>query len=199
MSLVGELFEGALDIVGDVHGEIAALTRLLDQLGYDSHGNHADGRRLVFLGDLTDRGPDSPAVLEHVARLVDTGRAQCIAGNHELNLMRGEKKHGNDWWVSPDSPGHLPAVATTGDASATCRRPMPTSLVPTCSRASRRIIGWDGGETSTAWTSASAGVPSSGFTARQSTCASLRRCESPSGRSGTTVANDGPSGRLGHR
>ena len=60
MSLVQRLPEGPLDIVGDIHGEIAALEQLLAHLGYDGQGNHPEGRRLVFVGDFCDRGPDSP-------------------------------------------------------------------------------------------------------------------------------------------
>ena len=67
---VAPLFDGPLDIVGDVHGEIDALISLLRELGYGDDGKHPDGRRLVFLGDLVDRGPDSPAVLRKVRALV---------------------------------------------------------------------------------------------------------------------------------
>ncbi|MBA3451959.1 MAG: metallophosphoesterase, partial [Deltaproteobacteria bacterium] len=59
-ALVAQLFEGPLDIVGDVHGELDVLHDLMERLGYDRAGNHPDKRRLVFLGDLCDRGPDSP-------------------------------------------------------------------------------------------------------------------------------------------
>jgi len=113
MRLFERLFDGAIDIVGDVHGEIAALRRLLGRLGYDETGRHPDARRLVFLGDLTDRGPDSPAVLELVSSLVQAGRAQCLVGNHELNLLRDVRKHGNDWWTRPEAPGRLPARPVT--------------------------------------------------------------------------------------
>src|SRR5690242_8042872 len=89
-SLVQPLFDGPIDIVGDVHGEIDALADLLRHLGYTGHGDHPEGRRLVFLGDLTDRGPDSPAVVSLVQSLVSTGRAQCILGNHDLNVLLGE-------------------------------------------------------------------------------------------------------------
>ncbi len=101
--LVRPLFEGPLDVVGDVHGEIDALIALLEKLGYDRAGVHPDGRRLVFVGDLCDRGPDSPAVINLVRQLVRTGRAQCVIGNHELNLLRGEHKHGNHWFFREDS------------------------------------------------------------------------------------------------
>ncbi|HEY9209506.1 MAG TPA: metallophosphoesterase, partial [Acidovorax sp.] len=70
MSLIQALPPGALDIVGDIHGEIDALEQLLAHLGYDAQGWHPDGRTLVFVGDFCDRGPDSPAVLARVAQLV---------------------------------------------------------------------------------------------------------------------------------
>jgi hypothetical protein len=96
-SLVRPLFAGPIDVIGDIHGEIDALRNLLDRLGYSDDGNHAAGRRLVFLGDLTDRGPDSPAVVELVRALVESGRAQCVLGNHDLNILLGDIKFDN-WW-----------------------------------------------------------------------------------------------------
>ncbi|CAE7214360.1 prpE [Symbiodinium sp. CCMP2592] len=98
VALVGRLFDGPIDIVADIHGECGALTSLLDHLGYDGNGEHSEGRRLVFLGDLVDRGPDSPGVVRLVRHLVEKGKAQCILGNHELNLLRNEHKHGNHWF-----------------------------------------------------------------------------------------------------
>ena len=88
MALVRELFDGPIDVVGDVHGEIEALRALLGRLGYDGTGRHPDGRRLVFVGDLADRGPDSPGVVRLVRRLIDNGRAQAVMGNHEFNAIK---------------------------------------------------------------------------------------------------------------
>lgn len=110
MKFIDNLFTGPLDIIGDVHGEIAALDSLLHCLGYAADGRHAKQRRLVFLGDLTDRGPDSPAVLNRVRTLIETGSAQMILGNHEINLLRDDDKDGNSWWVNPDKPGEHPAA-----------------------------------------------------------------------------------------
>ena len=114
-SLVQPLFNGLLDIVGDVHGEIEALWDLLGHLGYADDGTHPEERRLVFLGDLTDRGPDSPAVVEVVQRFVEAGRAQCVLGNHDLNILLGDHKHDNHWfygeeWPLDDSDDPTPAV-----------------------------------------------------------------------------------------
>ena len=106
-SLVQPLFDGPIDIVGDIHGEIDALHDLLGHLGYSEDGSHSEGRRLVFLGDLTDRGPDSPAVVDVVRRFVEAGRAQCVLGNHELNILLGDKKlvevkHDNHWFYGEE-------------------------------------------------------------------------------------------------
>ncbi len=97
-SLVRKLPDGPFDVVGDVHGDIDALHELLNHLGYDDDGSHVDGRFLVFVGDLTDRGPDSVAVIHLVQRLVETGMASCVLGNHELNIMLGQEKFDNGWF-----------------------------------------------------------------------------------------------------
>ena len=98
MSLVQPLPEGPLDIVGDIHGEFDALCDLLRHLGYDNQGQHAEGRTLVFVGDFCDRGPNSPAVLELVQRLIEAGRAVAVLGNHEINLLRSDPKDGSGWF-----------------------------------------------------------------------------------------------------
>lgn len=113
--LIQTLANGPIDIVGDVHGEIEALQELLGHLGYAQDGSHPDGRQLVFLGDLTDRGPDSPAVIDLVKKLVESDRAQCVLGNHDLNILLGDKKHDNHWffgeeWALDESDEPTPAV-----------------------------------------------------------------------------------------
>jgi hypothetical protein len=98
--LFAALPAGPLDIVGDVHGEIDALRALLGHLGYAADGTHPDGRTLVFVGDLCDRGPDSPGVVAMVRGFIESGRAVATLGNHEINLLRGDRKDGNDWFWS---------------------------------------------------------------------------------------------------
>lgn len=100
--MIQPLVDGPVDIIGDVHGEIGPLESLLHHLGYDSAGSHPHGRRLVFVGDLTDRGPDSPAVVDLVQRLTDSGRAQCILGNHDLNILLGHRKYDNRWFYGEE-------------------------------------------------------------------------------------------------
>jgi len=78
-----------LDIIGDIHGQLGALRALGARLGYeeDQGWAHPDGRLPVFLGDLIDRGPHSLEVAELVMGLVRCGRALCLMGNHEYNLV----------------------------------------------------------------------------------------------------------------
>ncbi len=88
---------GPFDVIGDVHGCRFELETLLDRLGYslarDDQGRpvdavHAQGRRAVFVGDLVDRGPDSPGVLRLVMGMVGNDHALCVPGNHENKLIR---------------------------------------------------------------------------------------------------------------
>ncbi|GAA0535099.1 polynucleotide kinase-phosphatase [Saccharopolyspora thermophila] len=88
---------GPFDVIGDVHGCRAELEDLLGTLGYvverDADGRavgaaHPAGRRAVFVGDLVDRGPDTPGVLRLVMGMVDAGHALVVCGNHEQKLVR---------------------------------------------------------------------------------------------------------------
>ncbi|HUM12085.1 MAG TPA: polynucleotide kinase-phosphatase [Myxococcaceae bacterium] len=80
---------GPFDIIGDVHGCADELQALLDRLGYTgSPRRHADGRKVVFLGDLVDRGPAVPEVLRTAMSMVRAGTALCVPGNHEMKLLR---------------------------------------------------------------------------------------------------------------
>ena len=105
--LIQPIHHSELDIIGDIHGEIHSLNTLLSVLGYDTDGNHPNGRHLIFVGDLVDRGINSWAVFKKVRDLVNNGKAQCILGNHELNLLipdstyndgRPKMKGGNNWF-----------------------------------------------------------------------------------------------------
>lgn len=78
---------GPFDIIGDIHGCSSELETLLVKLGYVD-GAHPEGRTAVFVGDLVDRGPDSPGVLRRVMSMVSDGNALCVPGNHENKLGR---------------------------------------------------------------------------------------------------------------
>ncbi|THE07384.1 polynucleotide kinase-phosphatase [Microbacterium oleivorans] len=88
---------GPFDVIGDVHGCRSELETLLGRLGYalvrDEQGRaidarHPEQRRVVFLGDLIDRGPDVVGVLRLAMGMVASGSALAVPGNHEAKLVR---------------------------------------------------------------------------------------------------------------
>jgi len=101
---------GPFDIIGDVHGCLNELLALFSKLGYEVESRTdglggssyavrpSPGRKAVFLGDLVDRGPDVPGVLQLVMDMVEAGSALCIPGNHDVKLVK--KLKGKDVRVS---------------------------------------------------------------------------------------------------
>ena len=90
---------GPFDIIGDVHGCADELQALLTTLGYRidwamTGGERSvvvsppAGRKAVFLGDLVDRGPNSPDCLRIAMSMVAAGTGYCIQGNHERKFGR---------------------------------------------------------------------------------------------------------------
>ena len=83
--------KGPFDIIGDIHGCYEELVALLQALGYIEESGlwrHPAGRKPVFVGDLVDRGPDTPGVLRTVMKLVEAGLGWCVPGNHDIKLMK---------------------------------------------------------------------------------------------------------------
>ncbi|MCA9094315.1 MAG: metallophosphoesterase [Planctomycetaceae bacterium] len=77
------------DIIGDIHGYAGTLSRLLDRLDYrKSSGIYAHPtRKVLFVGDFIDRGPEIRQTLEIVRPMVESGSALAVLGNHELNAL----------------------------------------------------------------------------------------------------------------
>lgn len=76
---------GPFDLIGDIHGCAAELRLLLEKLGYneaDGLYSHPAGRKVIFLGDLVNRGPSSVEVVRLAARMVENGTALNVRGNH---------------------------------------------------------------------------------------------------------------------
>ncbi len=92
---------GPFDIIGDIHGCFDELHELLTSLGYaieqkdqEFSVTPPEGRKVVFLGDLVDRGPRITDVLRLVMGMVRASTAICVPGNHDVKLLR--KLHGKE-------------------------------------------------------------------------------------------------------
>lgn len=89
---------GPFDIIGDIHGCAEELEQLLLKLNYQVETGEKfpfgyqitppNNRKAFFVGDLTDRGPDSPKVLRMVMSMVKQKKAFCVRGNHDDKLYR---------------------------------------------------------------------------------------------------------------
>lgn len=98
-----------IDCIGDVHGCYEELVLLLKKLGYQKSNTsfaHPHGRKLAFVGDLTDRGPHSLKVIKLVYSLVKDDQAYYVPGNHCDKLYRFflgrnvQQKHGLETTVA---------------------------------------------------------------------------------------------------
>jgi serine/threonine protein phosphatase 1 len=82
--------------VGDIHGRLDLLEELLAQIDADDAARHRAQTKLLFLGDLVDRGPQSAQVVERLIRLAQhRPRTQFVLGNHEevfLAALSGDVK-----------------------------------------------------------------------------------------------------------
>jgi bis(5'-nucleosyl)-tetraphosphatase (symmetrical) len=72
-------------IVGDIHGCIDEFNELIEKLSYNK-----DFDRMILLGDLIDRGPDSLAVVQKARKM----GLECVMGNHEFKFLKWYKNAG---------------------------------------------------------------------------------------------------------
>ena len=83
--------------IGDVHGNLRALTNLLERISPEL----GDTDTVVFLGDYVDRGPDSRGCIDRILEFREAIRAQVVAllGNHEDWLLRTYNDYSCHSWV----------------------------------------------------------------------------------------------------
>jgi serine/threonine protein phosphatase 1 len=75
--------------VGDIHGRLDLLDRLLGQIDEDDCARGRAASEIVFLGDLVDRGPDSRGVVDRLMALGAGPRpVRFLMGNHEQVFLR---------------------------------------------------------------------------------------------------------------
>lgn len=90
-SLVERKDKGPFDIIGDIHGCYEMLVSLLDKLGYQKGEftyTHPQGRKIIFLGDICDRGEENVKVFDLVYSMWQHKVAYYVPGNHCDKLYR---------------------------------------------------------------------------------------------------------------
>jgi predicted MPP superfamily phosphohydrolase len=86
-----------IDFIGDIHGHASTLELLLKKLGYESKSGsykHPE-RKILFIGDYIDRGPQIRETLHLVRNMVENGSAIALMGNHEYNAIGFHTKDEN--------------------------------------------------------------------------------------------------------
>jgi hypothetical protein len=98
---------GRLVIIGDVHGMRKSLEALLDKVAFD----RCKGDHLIFVGDLVNKGPDSPGVVDLAMKL----GASAVRGNHEDAVLSAAVEM-NSSGYNPPNPGDLSAGAALSES-----------------------------------------------------------------------------------
>ena len=83
---------GRLIAIGDIHGCHAEFAELLERVSPGTED------RLVLLGDLINRGPDSTRVID----LARATNAIALLGNHELRLLNYRRSKDRDFLKEND-------------------------------------------------------------------------------------------------
>lgn len=108
------------DLIGDIHGHCATLENLLTQLGYAKKNNswqHPD-RKIIFVGDYIDRGPEVRETLQLVKGMTDAGHAIALMGNHEYNAVAYATPDGRGDHLRSHNAMHLKQHSATLDQFA---------------------------------------------------------------------------------
>ena len=87
-------------VIGDIHGRPKLLDQLINNVPWDLERD-----KIVFLGDLVDRGPDAPGVIERVMELARANpNVVVLRGNHE-QMMLDCLDYGDLQWLIPENGG----------------------------------------------------------------------------------------------
>ncbi len=107
------------DLIGDIHGHAGELKALLTQLGYQpGHSGvyaHPE-RRVIFLGDFIDRGPQIRETLQIARGMIDAGHALAVMGNHEYNAICFHTKGPDGKPLRPHTDKNIQQHSATLDA-----------------------------------------------------------------------------------
>lgn len=122
-SIFRQSLHGPFDIIGDVHGCFVELLELLESLGYAVTEKNSEikefqvtapeSRKVIFLGDLVDRGPDTPSVVGLAMSMVSNQQALCVLGNHDVKFVK--KLKGRDVKIAHGLAESLEQIASYSD------------------------------------------------------------------------------------
>ena len=106
------------DLIGDIHGCALSLELLLSKMGYEKQDGvyRHPTRKVIYLGDLVDRGPRIRETLQIAYNMVQAGEAEIVMGNHEYNYLSycTEGKEGSGMsYLREHSPRHHRILAET--------------------------------------------------------------------------------------
>jgi hypothetical protein len=101
--------------IGDIHGCIEEFNELLVKLNYDPEED-----RLILLGDLIDRGPDSVAVVAKAREM----KLECLMGNHEHKFVKWFRS----WGTNVDVYDKRDFYLKLSDQDVTYIHDMPTYI-----------------------------------------------------------------------
>jgi len=97
------------DLIGDIHGHAFELKKLLTELGYSEEQDcwRHPSRKVIFVGDYIDRGPEIREVLQIIKPMVDSGQAFAILGNHEYNAIAFSHSLSDGSFLRSHNPVHI--------------------------------------------------------------------------------------------
>ncbi len=99
----------SFDIIGDIHGMLLSFRSALGELGYTQRSStwfHPEGRILVSVGDLIDRGPDPLGCLGLMKKIIGDGCGYMVLGNHEIDALQYTTRHSRTKeWLREHSEG----------------------------------------------------------------------------------------------
>jgi serine/threonine protein phosphatase 1 len=97
-------------VIGDIHGRSWLLDQLIADLPWDVRSD-----KIVFLGDLIDRGEDAPGVVERIIELKrNNPNIVVLRGNHEQMLL-DTLEYGDLQWLIPENGGQATLEAYGND------------------------------------------------------------------------------------
>lgn len=91
------------DLIGDIHGYASVLKKLLKKLGYKWRSGvfRHSNRKVIFVGDYIDRGPEIRETIYLIRSMVDAGEAIALMGNHEYNAIMYNEPDGSGGYLRP--------------------------------------------------------------------------------------------------